>query len=744
MAVRLSPLALIRRLRDRAADVPIRFKVPLAVIGMGVVVALLTGSLAYVTLRDHVVAAAGQTLERETTDIGLRIETWAAGLSTGVRAQAANPAVAKAIQQFVAALPELGAEPLAELRRVYITENPHEARRDLAKPEDRGGFHFRHSTLHAFFAGFAAEQGHSDLYLISGSGDVLYSVEKAEDFATNLLTGPGASGEFGRVVALALAAEAGTSVLSDLLPYGPAGGEAALFVAAPVFDAFDKRMGVLAFRVPAAALAAQTSGRRSFMVLGGDGRARAGADPADPVPPLPHHRPQGPGTTLSADVTLGDGTTGMAAAMALPTTAWTLVNERSWNDILSETNDFRVRAVWVAAVLLTAIGAAGYGLALSITEPVGRLSAALGRVAAGDLGAPVPGTARGDEVGRMAAALDGLRATLAVAATADRQRAAMQADQDGVVARLGAALRALSEGDLAARIETPFPDALEPLRTDCNQAVARLDATLGDVVSAAVRLSSGARTLGTSTAELAARTETQAATLAETTLALDQLTQSLGTMAEAARHADGIVALAAAEAEASGSVVAAAVGAMTGIERSAGQIRQIIGVIDDIAFQTNLLALNAGVEAARAGDAGRGFAVVAAEVRALAQRSSSAAREIKDLIAVSATQVAAGVAEVGRTGTTLDSLAARVRDIARLVAEIARAASHQAVGIAELSTAAAALDAVTQKNAGMVARSDDDCRRMLRDTEGLGAQVARFRVTGARAEPALPLRRAAG
>ena len=155
----------------------------------------------------------------------------------------------------------------------------------------------------------------------------------------------------------------------------------------------------------------------------------------------------------------------------------------------------------------------------------------------------------------------------------------------------------------------------------------------------------------------------------------------------------------------SGQVVRQAVEAMSGIERSAREISQIIGVIDEIAFQTNLLALNAGVEAARAGDAGRGFAVVASEVRALAQRSAEAAKEIKGLISTSGQQVEQGVDFVGQTGEALSRIVAQVAEIDVIVGEIAASAQEQASGLDEVNIAVNQMDQVTQQNAAMVEES---------------------------------------
>ena len=198
--------------------------------------------------------------------------------------------------------------------------------------------------------------------------------------------------------------------------------------------------------------------------------------------------------------------------------------------------------------------------------------------------------------------------------------------------------------------------------------------------------------------------------------------------AQNAKEASTIVTTAKSAAEEGGRVAETAINAMGKIEQSSKKITDIIGVIDEIAFQTNLLALNAGVEAARAGDAGKGFAVVASEVRALAQRSTEAAREIKTLIKASSEHVSVGVKLVDKSGRALKKIVDQVGEINTLVGEMAQAAQQQSTGIEEVNTAVTQMDQVTQQNAAMVEESTAAARNLATETDELSQLVSFFNV----------------
>ena len=365
-------------------------------------------------------------------------------------------------------------------------------------------------------------------------------------------------------------------------------------------------------------------------------------------------------------------------------------------------------------------------------------------LASGDVAAPVPYLDRTDSLGQLARGVETMRQAALAKAAADeeadrRQQAAeaerrqqdemaraAEAEQAAMAETLARALSRLASGDLTCRINTPLAARYEQLKADFNATVDGLREAMGLIARHTAGIRTGADEISLASDDLSRRTEQQAASLEETAAALDQITATVRRTADGARQASGVVTVARADAAQTEQMVERATAAMSAIEDSSREIGQIIGVIDEIAFQTNLLALNAGVEAARAGEAGRGFAVVASEVRALAQRSAGAAKEIKTLISASGAQVGHGVELVGKTGEALQKIVGQVAEIDGLVGEIAASALEQATGLGEVNTAVNQMDQVTQKNAAMVEQSTAATQGLAQETDQLVRLLGRF------------------
>lgn len=296
------------------------------------------------------------------------------------------------------------------------------------------------------------------------------------------------------------------------------------------------------------------------------------------------------------------------------------------------------------------------------------------------------------------------------------------------IAEIKNSIISLSNGDLTTRIENDLGkefgvlgDAMNDLQDDLNVMISEIRAASDNVFDASSRLTQGSN-------ELSKRTESQAASLEETASAMEELTSTVNQNATSAQEATKLSTNAMNKASAGGDVVNNAIDAMDAIEKSSKKISDIISVIDEIAFQTNLLALNAAVEAARAGEQGRGFAVVASEVRNLAQRSASAAKEIKGLISESVEAVNQGSKLVDNTGQTFSQLVEAVKDVVTIISDISTASTEQATGISEVSRTISQMDAMTQQNSSLVEQTTSSSQAMEEQAKGLQEQVASFTI----------------
>jgi methyl-accepting chemotaxis protein len=286
----------------------------------------------------------------------------------------------------------------------------------------------------------------------------------------------------------------------------------------------------------------------------------------------------------------------------------------------------------------------------------------------------------------------------------------------------------IAAGDLETKIESPGKDEFSWLRAELNQMRKKLRTMLIEVGNTVQTVNSASDEIARGNSDLSSRTESQASALQQTASSMDQLAETVRSNASHAQEASSVVAVSSEVAGRGAKIMHDVVARMAEINASSGKIGDIVSVIDGIAFQTNILALNAAVEAARAGEHGRGFAVVASEVRALAQRSSGAAREIKALINDSTQKVDAGSRLVGEAGTTMQDILDSVNKVSGLMHDIARAGQAQSAGIGEVHQAIAQIDTVTQQNASLVEEVAAAAHSLKDQSARLAGALGSFRV----------------
>ncbi len=373
-------------------------------------------------------------------------------------------------------------------------------------------------------------------------------------------------------------------------------------------------------------------------------------------------------------------------------------------------------------VAFAAVAALLMVLLRSIATPLGQMTGAMTELGRGNNAVVLPVVNSRDEVADLAGALRAFRDQLASA------EQAKQVQADMLITSIGTGLDHLAAGNLDARITADLTGPFAKLKDDFNNAITELQGTMQLVAQSSSGIHLGAEDIRQASNDLSLRTEQQAATLEETAAAMEQITTTVRQTASSAGEVTTIVGQAQVEAEQSGDVVRRAVQAMHDIEHGSNEISEIITVIDGIAFQTNLLALNAGVEAARAGDAGRGFAVVASEVRALAQRSADAAKDVKLRILASSRNVQSGVQLVGDTGKALERIIVQIGAISGAVTHIAASAEQQSTALQHVNVAIGEMDGVTQQNAAMVQEATASADALLNQANDLAAQVGHFTI----------------
>jgi methyl-accepting chemotaxis protein len=284
------------------------------------------------------------------------------------------------------------------------------------------------------------------------------------------------------------------------------------------------------------------------------------------------------------------------------------------------------------------------------------------------------------------------------------------------------------DGDFRTVVHDGARDELSPLLAAMREMQDALTRIVGTVRGSAENVATASAQIAQGNQDLSQRTEEQASALQQTASSMEELGATVRQNADSARQADQLAQGASAVAAQGGSVVAEVVQTMKGINDSSRRIAEIIGVIDGIAFQTNILALNAAVEAARAGEQGRGFAVVAGEVRSLAQRSSEAAREIRELITASVEQVEQGSTLVDRAGTTMQEIVTSIRRVTDIMAEISAASAEQSSGVSQVGDAVSQMDQATQQNAALVEESAAAAASLKQQAQGLVQTMAAFRL----------------
>nr|WP_236777698.1 methyl-accepting chemotaxis protein [Agrobacterium tumefaciens] len=731
----------------------IKAKFAALVTGATLVSCLSVGLLSYEMGKSGLIDASEIRLETVASNQSKQLDAYTLRVEQSISELSQNAAVAQALETMTTVVPTERDAILQAFRR------------DGASEEERASFNgeglrllyaIRHATINSTIASVWRNTRVSDIYVIDKSGLIIYTVTKGKNFLTSVTEPQNAAIKelFDRI-------EAGKDGVVSTTGFSGGENDSAMIGMPLAVSNWGQlqRKGAVIMRIAAdrigAVVTPEETGKTidDAVLLNADGKRRAGvlsggADAAvsESLAALSNANEAG---TVMAQTPAGNIFYAYRPVSVFGQKHLLAIGQQE-SKVLAAANDLAFWATLATLAVLAIMTLIGIFVSAGLTKPLTGLAGLMERLNGGENNIEIKAVSRGDEIGTMARALESFRQGIL-----DKQRMETEAHRKGeeldeeraqremekarsareleeAVDALATGLANLAAGRLDLRIEKSFVPSLDHLRVDFNNSMAGLEATISNIGESANAIRSGSGELKSASEDLSRRTERQAAALEEAAAALGDMTQAVNLSLSRCNVAVEATAGTMQDAHKSTAVVKEAIVAMERIETSSAKIRQIIDVIDQIAFQTNLLALNAGVEAARAGEAGKGFAVVAQEVRELAQKSAAAARDITTLIATSAGDVESGVALVLKTGESLEQIQKRIQSVNDQIGEIATASREQSGRLSEINASVNELDHVTQQNAAMVEETTAAAFSLSSEADGLTEQVGQFSVAAIR------------
>ncbi|MFT6659053.1 methyl-accepting chemotaxis protein [Maritalea sp.] len=770
----------------------IAHKLPALVISSVVAVGLGLGISGVMIGSSVITKTETQKLETLADGRAQEMKAYLEDIETDLVLTANSPFTLDALKAFDGAWDTLGGNPSKTLQDAYINDNPNELGSKHLLDAAPGGTQYdkTHAQYHAVFREQLNLRGYYDIFLFDDQGDLVYTVFKELDYATNFKTGGGewADTDLGNAFRAGLALNKGESYFLDFKPYKPSYDAPASFISTPIFDG-KKRVGVLVFQMPIdrinAIMGAKTGlgATGETLAVGQDQLMRNDSTFSEDNDILQTKFEAKEieavmnGNTVDGEFSqYRDASMLFAAApMEFKGTTWAVLAVQEKSEALASVDTMRLTMLAIGSILLVIVGAIGWVFSRTITRPMSGITETMRSLAENELDVTVDGIDRSDELGSMARAVEVFRenavrvAELGVEEAARQKAIAERAEMmeelqqsfgivvgaaaagdfsqrvsediaddemvklsrsvnslidtvDRGIKETGEVLAALANTDLTKRMEGNFEGAFLQLKNDTNRVADRLTDVVGQLRTTSTALKNATSEILAGANDLSERTTRQAATIEETSAAMEQLADTVLQNAKEAESASDIADKVRTTAEEGGDVMRRANEAMERITDSSNKISNIIGMIDDIAFQTNLLALNASVEAARAGEAGKGFAVVAVEVRRLAQSAATASSDVKVLIEQSVTEVGGGTKLVAQASENLGIMLDAARANNELMVSIADKSKSQASSIEQINTAVREMDETTQHNAALV----EETNAAIEQTESQALELDRI------------------